>query len=91
MRINGINKLNSVYKANKVCKAYDSLKAKDNKDVLDKSNVAKEMQVAKKAVENAPDIRETKVKKIKEKMEAGTYNVTAAQLADRLLNKINKE
>ena len=87
MRINGVNKVNNIYKTNKASKAYGSSKVSTSKDTLNISDFAKELQVAKKAVQNAPDIRQAKVEEIKKQMEAGTYNVTAAQLADHLLSR----
>ena len=87
MRINGLNNVNNVYKNNKASKAYGASSVSSSKDTLAISDFAKELQVAKQAVDHAPDVRQARVNEIKEQMEAGKYNVTASQLADKLLNK----
>lgn len=87
MRINGLNNVNNVYKSNKATKTYGASNVGGSKDTLAISDFAKELQVAKQAVDHAPDIRQARVDEIREQMEAGKYNVTASQLADKLLNK----
>lgn len=87
MRINGINNVNNVYKSKKANKAYEATNVSSSKDTLAISDFAKELQVAKQAVSAAPDVRQEKVDNIKQQMEAGNYNVTASQLADKLLKK----
>lgn len=87
MRINGINNVSNVYKSNKAGKAYGLSSTSSQKDTFAISDFAKELQVARQAVENAPDIRQDKVDEIKKQLEAGTYNVTAAMVADKLIEK----
>ncbi|PKM52690.1 MAG: flagellar biosynthesis anti-sigma factor FlgM [Firmicutes bacterium HGW-Firmicutes-7] len=87
MRINGVNNVNNVYKSNKTNKAYAASGVSTSKDTLAISDFAKELQVAKQAVNSAPDVRQAKVDEIKQQMEAGQYNISASQLADKLLNK----
>lgn len=87
MRINGVNKVNGIYKSNKAKKAYSASNVSQGKDTLALSSFAKELQVAKKAVSNTPDIRQAKVDEIKQRMEAGTYNITAVQVAEKIVDK----
>lgn len=87
MRINGVNNVNNVYKSNKANKAYGASNVSGSKDTLAISDFAKELQVAKQAVDHAPDVRQARIDEIKQQMEAGQYNVTASQLADKLLKK----
>lgn len=87
MRINGLNNVGNVYKSNKSSKAYGATSVSGSKDTLAISDFAKELQVAKQAVDHAPDVRQAKVDEIRGQMEAGKYNITASQLADKLLNK----
>ncbi len=87
MRINPINNVNNVYKANKTSKAYGATNVSSSKDTLALSDFAKDLQIAKGAVTNAPDIRQAKVDDIRQQMEAGTYNVSASMLADKLLKQ----
>lgn len=88
MRINGINPMSQGYNANKVKKAYGSQGTANVKDTVAFSSFAKELSVAKTAVDQTPDVRQTKVDEIKQQMQAGTYNVTAAQIADKLVGKL---
>ena len=85
MRINGISNVNQVYNANAAKKAYGSAKAGNNKDTVALSDFAKELSVAKSAVDQTPDVRESRINEIKQQMQAGTYNISAAQVADKLL------
>lgn len=87
MRINGITNAGNVYNTKKVNKAYSSSSVPTSKDTLAISDFAKELQIAKQAVLNTPDVRQDKVDEIKKQMEAGNYNVSASQLADKLLKK----
>lgn len=87
MRINPMNNVNSIYKSNKANKAYGATSVSTSKDTLAISDFAKELQVAKQAVNHAPDVRQSRIDEIKQQMEAGNYNITAAQLTDKLLNK----
>jgi len=48
----------------------------------------KELSVAKAAVSKTPDVRQAKVDEIKQQMEAGTYNITAAQVADKIIAQL---
>lgn len=54
---------------------------------IELSSRAKEIQKVKKIVEDAPDIREYKVSKVKEEIEAGTYSVAAKDIAEKMLNQ----
>jgi len=87
MRINGIGNVNDLYKPGKTTKTYDTKTVSGGKDSFAISDFAKEMQVAKQSVQSAPDIRQAKVNDIKAQMEAGKYNVSAAQVAEKLVNK----
>lgn len=88
MRINPINYVGNVYKPGKASKAYGESSVSTSKDSLALSDFAKELSVAKKAVNQTPDIRHEKVNAIKSQMEAGTYNVSAAQVADKILGQL---
>jgi negative regulator of flagellin synthesis FlgM len=88
MRINGIQGVNQVYKPNKAQKAYGSSSVASGKDTLALSDFAKELSVAKAAVNKTPDIRQAKVDEIKQQMQAGTYNITASQVADKIISQL---
>jgi negative regulator of flagellin synthesis FlgM len=88
MRINGIQGVNQVYKPNKAQKPYGSSSVASGKDTLALSSFAKELSVAKAAVNKTPDIRQAKVDEIKQQMQAGTYNITASQVVDKIFSQL---
>lgn len=57
--------------------------AYDNFDVSDEARV---FQSALKAASSAPEIREDKVNAIKQQIEKGTYNVSAEDVAEKMLS-----
>lgn len=86
MRIDAYNQVNQIYQATKTAKT----KAKPSKnvtDTLEVSNVGKDLQVAKQALNATSDVREEKINAIKAAMASGTYNVSAEELADNILNR----
>lgn len=86
MRIDAMNKISQVYKSNST---KNIAKAKDRSfaDTLEISQLGKDYQIAKQAVAKAADIREDKVNDIKQRIEAGTYNTSSEDLADKLLEQ----
>ena len=58
------------------------------KDELNLSETAKYFQLAFKAAKDAPDIRTEKVETIKAQMDAGTYNVSAQEVASKMASGI---
>ena len=57
-------------------------------DRVEISRAGMEFQIAQQAVHTAPDIREDKVQALKEQMQAGTYNISMDDLAEKLLEGI---
>jgi len=64
-------------------------RAEERTDMVTLSSRAKDFSVAKKALDSAPDIRAEKVEGIKARIEAGTYNVTGMDVAEKLFAKIS--
>ena len=58
----------------------------DNDAVVNLSNASREAQLIEKTVADTPDIREDKVMALKEKIEAGQYQVDAQATADKLVD-----
>ncbi len=85
MRIDAFNKVSQLYKANSVKSTAKSQSASFS-DKLEISQVAKDYQVAKQHVARTPDIREAKIEDIKQRMEAGTYNVSIEDLVNKLVD-----
>src|SRR5919202_6039053 len=56
------------------------------------SRKAKAMRRAAQVLAHTPDIREAKVRALQQAVESGTYNVTAEQIAEKMLNEaVRKE
>ena len=87
MRISGVNNVDPVYKAKKANKIYNAHGTQSSKDVVTLSTFAKDLAVAKKEVKQAPDVRMDRVKQLKAQIEAGEYNVSASQIADKMLEQ----
>lgn len=85
MRVDAINHVSQLYKPSntkKVGKA-EEIQKKDSYEI---SQSAKDYQIAKKAVSEAPDIREDKVAQIKEALASGTYNVSSQEIAEKMVS-----
>ena len=87
MRINGVNNIDQVYKAKKTNKAYNTQGVESSKDVVTLSNFAKDLSVAKKAVNQTPDVRMDRVNALKAQIESGEYNISASQIAEKMLEQ----
>lgn len=86
MRIDAYNQVNQIYQATKTAKT----KAKTSKnvtDTLEVSTMGKDLQVAKQALNATSDVREEKINSIKAAMASGSYNVSAEELAENILNR----
>jgi len=85
MRIDAFNKVSQLYQTNNV---KNTAKAKNGSfsDMLEISQTGKDYQVARQIVSRTSDIREDRVSDIKRQMEAGTYNISAEEVADKLVN-----
>jgi negative regulator of flagellin synthesis FlgM len=86
MRIDALNKISELYKTNSV-KSTAKTKSGSFHDMLEISQTGKDYQIAKQVVARTPDVREDLVNDIKKRMEAGTYNVTDEELADKIMNR----
>ena len=86
MRIDALNQVSQLYQANKPKKVSKG-KEHDTADKFEISQSAKDYQVAKAAVSGSSDIREEKVAELKEAVASGTYNVSAAEIADKMVSR----
>jgi len=59
-------------------------RARSDSDSVSLSAQASDYQVARRAVANAPDVRADRVNQIRERLEAGTYNVSSYAVASRI-------
>lgn len=93
MRIGSYNQIAQVYGGQSVKKGYNS-GAVDTASVMDQvsfSTVGKDMQIAKNALKSVPDVREDRVRALKESIANGTYQVDAESFADKILAAFNEK
>ena len=86
MRIEAYTQVQQAYKATYTTKA-EAKQGVTKTDNVQISSIGKDITIAKQAVKDAPDIREDVVGSIKEKIQNGTYDVSAADFADKLLER----
>lgn len=87
MRIDGVGGIGNVYKSKKANAAYGTETVSSSRDEVSFSTFAKDLAVAKKALDKTSDVRMDKVQDIKAQIEAGQYNISASQIADKLLKQ----
>lgn len=85
MRIDALNKVSKLYQANSTNKITKKNNV-SNPDCVEISQIGKEYQIAKQAVAATPDVRLDKVNDIKERIASGIYNVSAKDLAEKLID-----
>lgn len=86
MRIDALNKVSQLYNSNNV-KNTAKTKSGSFSDKLEISQVGKDYQVARQIVAQTPDIREDKVREIKQQIDDGTYQVDSQDVAEKLVAK----
>lgn len=85
MRVDAYNKVSQLYNTSKVNKATKTSSGKFS-DRLEISQKGNDYRIAKQIVSQAPDVREDRINEIKKQMESGTYNVSMAEVADKVVN-----
>ena len=90
MRIEAYSQVLQIYSNSKVSKPQAAKKTGDVRDTVSFSSIGKDIQVAKQAVNNAPDVREDVVAKLKAAIKNGTYDVSGEAFADKLLAKYDE-
>jgi len=56
-------------------------------DKVSLSSMARDIQRAEKIIEKLPDVREEKVRELKDQIEAGKYDVNGEKIAGKMLNE----
>ena len=88
MKINHMSQISKMYETTSVKRVPAKHTKVPGKDELKISETAKYFQLAFKAAKDAPDIRTEKVEKIKAQIDAGTYNVSAQEVAGKIASGI---
>ena len=92
MRIDAYNQIAQIYGVQntytnqKVNRSYTNTKGNDQLSI---SSAGYSYQAAKNAVSEASEVREDKVARLKAQIQAGTYSVSAADFANKLLSNYN--
>ena len=85
MRIDAYGSIGKIYNIGSPKKVSGAKKTEGAKDSYVISDEAKTFSAVRAAVAEAPDIREGRVSELKSAYENGTYNVSASDIADKLL------
>lgn len=91
MKIFSNPNIHKVLKAyhNKMTKTEKTNKGNLAKDKIEISSQAKDFQVAVNAFKKLPEAREEKISETKEAIASGTYNPSAEEAADRIVEGVN--
>jgi negative regulator of flagellin synthesis FlgM len=84
MKITRVNQVLEVYNTNRIQKTEKTNKTM-GKDVFALSKEGKDFQIALSALSKVPDIRQEKVQEITQRLQSGNYNVSAQELADKIV------
>ena len=85
MRVDAFNKISQLYNTSSIRGAAQT-KSSSFRDQLEISQTGKDYQTARQIVAHIPDVREDRVNDIKQRIAAGTYNVSAQEAADKLVD-----
>ena len=88
MRIDAYAQVQQVYGSKKTHKVQKEAQI-TFRDQVQISSKGKDIQVAKTAVANAADVREDVVASLKSKVDAGTYEISGEQFAQKLFERYN--
>ena len=88
MRVEAYSAVNRIYQSGAASSAKKGGSTASYSDKLEISRTAKDYQTAKEAVSRTSEVREDKVAQIKAAMEAGTYRVSAQEVAGKMLENI---
>lgn len=89
MRIQSYIQVQQLYNTQKPSRTQKSTQTSFS-DKLQISTMGKDIQTAKSALANTSDIREDKIAGIKAAIQDGTYEVSGASFADKLLEKYSQ-
>ena len=91
MRIenNSVNKILNIYaNQSNVSKTTKTDKTKKT-DQLNISSTGRDFQIAMDEIKNQPEVRTEKVDELRNQIKAGTYNVDAKSIAEKMLSDAN--
>ncbi|NLK73798.1 MAG: flagellar biosynthesis anti-sigma factor FlgM [Clostridiales bacterium] len=86
MRIDALNKVSQLYKASSTQNT-TKVKASSYSDKVEISSEGKAYHNVKQVLNQVPDIRADKVNELKQKIQSGTYNISAEEVADKMISR----
>ncbi|MDR2939104.1 MAG: flagellar biosynthesis anti-sigma factor FlgM [Clostridiales bacterium] len=93
MDINAINRAQKVYNIYNNQNSRNGARAsrsQENKDSISLSEAGEEYSLALKSIRKGPDVNESKIEELKDKVQNNTYYVETDKLADKILGSFNK-
>ena len=88
MKISEINtEFMKQYKINEKLNSESKKRINENVVLEEKvsiSSISRDVKLAKKAIEELPDVREERVRELKDQIEHGTYNVSGEKIAEKM-------
>lgn len=87
MKIDVYSRVSKIYEAQNISKVKNVKEVTVKQDEVEISKVGRDISVAREAIKKTPDIRQDKVNDIIERMESGTYDVTAKEVANKIVDK----
>ncbi len=88
MKINRMDNAFKVYNKNQEVKKTENVKGK-KEDKISISQDAKDYQFALEKIKNVDEIRVEKVNSLQRQIQAGTYNVSGNQIAEKMIDSVN--
>lgn len=87
MKIDAYNRVSKIYEAQNISKVKNIKEVTEKQDEVEISKVGRDISVAREAIKKTPDIRQDKVNNIIERMESGTYDIGAKEVANKIVDK----
>lgn len=89
MHINRIGRALEIYKNQGNRKVEEKPKLNSKQDELKLSASVQDYQFAKAEIKKIPELRQDKVDEIKQRIEAGTYEIDAKKIAEKIIASAN--
>lgn len=88
MRITNINSLQGISRPTDITARTKEKVAQGRMDAFTPSTLATDFNIARRAIVAAPEIREDRINDIMTRINAGEYNVSASDLAAKILDQL---
>ena len=89
MKVSNVLKAYDVYRTDRSVASNRMSRAEENRDMMALTSQARDFMDIRKALSSTPDIRADKVASIKAKYDAGRYEVSSSDIAEKILSKLD--